>query len=814
MDTLYMIGNAHLDPVWLWRWQEGYQEIKATFRSALDRMKESEEFVFTCACAAYYQWIEENEPEMFEEIRARVAEGRWAVVGGMWIQPDMNAPSGESLARQLLYSQRYFLEKFGLTARIGYNVDSFGHNAQMPQIYRKAGMEGYVWMRPMIHENPDVPEGALLWEGVDGTRIPAYRIHESYCWNEKPVTDKIETQLAHWEKLGRPVMCFYGVGNHGGGPTRENLRQIEAFRREDPRGGRVKYGSPQAFFDGLRREGIALPLWKGELQHHASGCYSTHSRSKRLHRQTECALVRMEGFAALSRVLTGHEMRQAFVRQAWNNLMFNEFHDILGGCSLEVALEDACVQLDEALSVAAREENAALQKLSWRIDTSAMRPGTETAEALKAAWGVRGDGRPVVVFNPLAFDATFPVTGGGAVMRDETGAPVPSQLVRSPVTFSGKDVAGVFLAKVPALGWRVFWAFPESDRPQENPIAASTTCLENERLQAQFDPRTGALVRLVRKDTGFDALTGPFTARLMDNEACDTWAHGVFRFDREAGVFGGAEVTLQESGPVRAALRVVTRYGASRLEMRYLLYAGADQLEVEVTLENHEIFRMVKLCWPTAGTKDVSEIPYGALERRGNGDEEHCQRWAAVQGEAGGLAVLNDGKYSYSADRGELRLTAANANQYSVHEPGQKYRDDSCRHMDLGEQRFRIALVPFSGSWRDADLANRAAILNTGCAVIRETYHEGPLGPSYRGLSVSGGAVSLGDLKRAEDGGGWVLRLWESAGRGARVRVDAPMLGRAFETTAAPFEIKTILLPDDPALPEREVPITEISAVR
>ncbi len=150
---IHMIGNAHIDPVWLWQWQEGYQEVKATFRSALDRQSETEEFVFTCACADYYRWVEENDPGMFDEICARVKEGRWRVVGGMWIQPDCNMPSGESFVRQFLYSQRYFYEKFGLTAKTAYNVDSFGHNAMLPQIFKKAGVENYVMMRPGRREN-------------------------------------------------------------------------------------------------------------------------------------------------------------------------------------------------------------------------------------------------------------------------------------------------------------------------------------------------------------------------------------------------------------------------------------------------------------------------------------------------------------------------------------------------------------------------------------------------------------------------------------------------------------------------------------
>ena len=164
----FLIGNAHLDPVWFWRWQDGFHEVKATFQSALDRLNEHKTFIFTCASAAYYAWVEENAPEMFGEIKRRVQEGRWVIVGGMWIQPDMNTPGGEALCRQLLYSKRYFMEKFNVDVQIGYNVDTFGHNAMTPMLLRKAGMDRYVWMRPGVHENADIPHRRLHEGGGRG----------------------------------------------------------------------------------------------------------------------------------------------------------------------------------------------------------------------------------------------------------------------------------------------------------------------------------------------------------------------------------------------------------------------------------------------------------------------------------------------------------------------------------------------------------------------------------------------------------------------------------------------------------------------
>jgi alpha-mannosidase len=177
--TLHMIGNAHLDPVWLWQWPEGLQEAKATFRSALDRLDESADFVFTSSSAAIYKWVEENAPDLFAEIRERVAEGRWQIAGGWWIQPDCNLPGGESYVRQGLYGQRYFREKFGVTATVGYDVDSFGHHGMLPQIVAKMGMDSYVFMRPQEHEK-ELPGRLFWWEADDGSRVLTFRIAYAY----------------------------------------------------------------------------------------------------------------------------------------------------------------------------------------------------------------------------------------------------------------------------------------------------------------------------------------------------------------------------------------------------------------------------------------------------------------------------------------------------------------------------------------------------------------------------------------------------------------------------------------------------------
>ena len=236
--TLYMIGNAHLDIVWLWQWQEGCQEVKATFRSALDRMKEYDDFFFTSSSAAHYEWVEENEPAMFEEIRERVKEGRWVIVGGWWMQPDCNAPGGESFVRQGLYGQRYFREKLGVTAHTGYNVDSFGHNGMLPQILKKQGMDNYVFMRPGRHEK-GIESELFEWASNDGSRVTAFRIPFEYCTWPDELKEHVLRCAGEIKGEEGSIMCFYGVGNHGGGPTKRNIESIRELDKEGKLNGDV-----------------------------------------------------------------------------------------------------------------------------------------------------------------------------------------------------------------------------------------------------------------------------------------------------------------------------------------------------------------------------------------------------------------------------------------------------------------------------------------------------------------------------------------------------------------------------------------------
>ena len=798
---LHMIGNAHIDPVWLWQWPEGYQEVRATFASAIDRMNEYPEFVFTCDSVLYLAWVEEHDPDLFAEIGKRVAEGRWQIVGGWWIEPDCNLPSGESFVRQALYSQRYLKEKFGITATVGCNVDPFGHNASLPQILRKSGMDSYVFMRPGPHEMT-LPGPYFWWESPDGSRVLTYRIPHEYCSSGADLGYQIDKSLAQLPADAPELMVFYGVGNHGGGPTRANL---DSIRRLDAVGGlpRLRCGSPREFFDRLVAGGTEVPTHAGELQQHAVGCYSAHSGVKRWNRRAENLLARAEKWATVASSAAGVPYPAAELEQAWKLVLFNQFHDTLGGVAIEPAYEDSRDQYGHATSLAGEAFNRAVQSLTRRI---AIEPEPEMT--------------PLVVVNPhpwrLVADVEFefggfPAFGTRAV--DDSGTPVAVQRTRSMATVSGWRRRLVLAADVPPLGYRVYRIHPDGDDVGASAVEATDTRLENDFVAVDIDPATGWVRTLRDKVSDVDLAGGAAHAVVIDDDS-DTWGHRAHSYDRVAGRFAPRSVRMVERGPVRAVLRVVSEYGASTLTEEYVLGARDRHVEVRVTLDWQERQKLLKLRFPTplASPEATFEIPYGHLVRPADGSEQSAHSWVDVSGELpggrrAGLAVLNDGKYGHDVLGGDIGITAVRSPVYAWHEPKELDPDEVYNYQDQGRQEFTYRLLPHGGDWREAGVARLAAELNQPAFPLLESYHDGDLPQARSFMSVSGADVVPSVLKRSEDGAAMVVRAYETAGRGGEATIE--VLGRTITAGFGPAEIKTFLVPDDPAEPVVETDLIE-----
>jgi len=788
MKTIHLIGNAHLDPVWLWQWQEGFLEVKATFRSALDRMKEFPDFKFTSACSAYYMWVEKSDPEMFREIQERVREGRWSIVGGWFIQPDCNMPSGESFARHALISQRYFKEKFGVIARTGYNVDSFGHNGNLPQILRKSGMDRYVFMRPMPHEK-NLPAHLFDWVSMDGSRVKTYRI--PFFYNIDPSRPEFFQKVSEIEE-DINGMAFYGVGNHGGGATVEMLDWMHRNLDEQ-----YVYSTPDDYFESVKEEKV--PVVRDDLQFHSKGCYSTVSEIKRNNRKSENMLYEAEAFSVLSGRLVGTEYPAKDLERAWCNVLFNQFHDIMCGCAIREAYDDARMQHGETQTIAARSQNFALQQISWAIDTM---DGKEL-KAYKipsppsASWRTEEIiGTPVVIFNPLAYPVKTVVSVRELpkYMTDDQGKTVLMQKVRDSKTNGTDKYKVAFPVELPAYGYKVYrMYFDKVGEMPESDLSVGENTLENSRLRLTFDPDTAELSSVVDKSTGRELILPGADMALMDEEHCDTWAHDIVSFKKLAKTSKEGSLHVTENGPVRVTMRCESEIGSSRVVRDYSLTPGSEVIAVNTLVDFREKHKMLKFRMPVAAKnpQSVCEIPYGHISRPNDGGEQVSLNWMALKGEEGGLAIATDSRYSFDTEENVLSLTVLRGAIYADHF-GQKTRDEFCEFMDQGQNRFTYAIFPFAGT---ADAARKAQELNCRPTALIETFHHGKLGTEWEGIRISADNLVVTALKKHEDSDSVILRCYEADNRDTDAEIT--LLGKTFSAHFGHNEIKTFIVSRD-----------------
>ena len=801
---LYMIGNAHIDPAWLWQWHEGYHEARATFRSALDRMKEYPDFTFAASQAAVYEWVEESDPAMFAEIQQRVAEGRWMIVGGWWVEPDCNIPSGESFARQGLYGQRYFKEKFGVTARVGYCIDSFGHNGMLPQILKKSGMPYYVFMRPSPHEK-GMPGGRVFWwEADDGSRVMAFRIPNTYgTWGDY-LRKHIHIVAAELKDPQNQLMCFYGVGNHGGGPTIENIESIHALQQA-PELPELIFSSPEAFFEDLQNQPRDLPVVHEDLQHHASGCYASHSGVKRWNRMAENRLLAAEKFSAIASQVAGQPYFKEFGR-AWKNVLFNQFHDVMAGTCLEEAYDDARDQFGEALAIADRALTRAVQAITWKIDVQ------PEAGAM-----------PIAVFNPHAWPALISVEleistpWHDEILIDDADQETPFQLVRSHATAGGRSRLS-FVADLPALGYRLYRLARRTATREFSPVTASAASMENERYRLAFDPDSGYISSLFDKTLNSELFLNAAAIPVVLEDPSDTWSHDVYNFNGQvAGYFKAKKLELIEHGPVKAVIRVTSEFGKSTLVQDFNLFAALDGIEVHVTLDWQEKHRMLKLRFPlNIGQMRANyEIPYGHIERMVNGEEEPGQGWidlsgtSHASGERVGVSLLNDGKYSFDVNVRDMGMTVLRSPIYAHHAPVVPDPEGHYSYIDHGIQRFRYTILPHAGSWDEANTVRRAAELNQRAIALVTTQHAGPLPHQASFLAVDRDNLVVSAVKKAEDNDDLIVRCYETAAMTTRGVIQLAAWNRVIQAEFKPCEVKTFRIPADPSQPVLEVNLIE-----
>ncbi len=769
--TAHLIGHAHVDLSWLWRWEETVKDVGVrTFAGTLARMAEMPDLTFAQSQAALYEAIENSDPVLFGAIRARIREGTWIPVGGMWVEPDLNMLDGESLARQLLYGKRYFQEKFGLEVKVGWNPDSFGHNLQLPQILAKAGVPYYVLGR-------GVPAGttAFWWEGKGGARVLCYVPPGWYNVSLKDGLRSIIAEAARTSPL-KDYLVLYGEGDHGGGPRDSDLALIRSAKR-DRAMPRTALAVPEAYFRLLEKQRPDLAVVRNELNPVFPGCYTTQASTKRDNRRGENLLVEAEKFSALAAAGGFRDYYpERDLDEAWKIVLRNQFHDILDGSSIGPVYDDTAQFYREAFTRGRRALDFSLETIANGIDT-------------------RGDGVPVVVFNSLAWERTEPViveipfTGPFRIV-DSRGGDTPYQFVSGGGGSSRSLRRVVFTAEgVPSLGYRTYRLGPvDRDPVFKTAVSAGPETLENEYFKITLDPKRGWIISLYDKANGREALHGPanvLQAVADEPSAMSAWELGL---KDPLAMIGeeGAKVEVLESGPVRAVVRVSSTFRGSSFRQEITLQARMPRLDIRTNLDWQERNVMIKAVFPFRVQADRAEfeIPFGSITRPADGAEAPAIRWIDVSEDDGsyGVSLLNDSRYGFDVRAGTARLSVIR---------GAVYPDPEA---DRGLHELTYALYPHKGTWKEAGSVRRGYELNNPLLPRTVMTHPGTLPAETSFVRVDAANIILSAVKMEAgyNARGLIFRFYETAGQRTDVNVELPWVGVATEADLIERPGKTI----------------------
>lgn len=780
--TLHLIANNHIDPVWLWRWEEGLFTTRSIFSSVIEYMKKYPEFTFSASSALLYKWIEEVDLKLFQEIKKKVKEGRWCIVGGWWIEPDCNLPSGEALVRQGLYGQRYFLEKFGVKARVGYNPDAFGHNLMLPQILKKMDIDYYVFLRPEPYEKK-LESDLFFWESPDKSKVIAYRITNGCNIWGKELEKNIKIVSEKFNEKLNSLMIFYGAGDFiNTSATEENIEIIRNLMKKENKFS-LKFSTPNVYFEEISKSSLELPVVKDELQYHARGCYSALSWVKKNNRELEYLLLTGEKLSVLGSYLKNIPYPREKLSVSWKNFLFTQFHDILAGTCIKEAYEDVKAIYGSVKNTLNEIITFSIQNIGKEINT-------------------QGEGLPIIVFNPTSFERKVPIeieipwkNRKIRVLDKEEKSVLFQEIKTSSVASSGRKKL-IFIAKLPAYGYTLYRLVPRDFRVNFNSILnVKENKLENNWLYLEIDPKTGYIKRFYDKENKKEILSGYGAIPVVIEDKSDTWGHNVEKFKKEIGKFKISETKVIEKGPLRGILRVRSKFNNSTLIQDIIMYRDLKYVEVRVTVDWHEKLKMLKLKFPVnlKNPKGTYQIPYGFIERPNNGEENPGQEWIDLSDTEYGLTLINDAKYSYDIEGNVLSLTILRSPVFAHHVPKKLDLDEEYTYLDQGEQSFVYLLLPHKKGWREANVVKMAESLNTPPIISLESNHDGKLPQERSFINIDKKNVIATVIKLHEDGKGIVVRVYETIGKATEVKMT--LFNRSWNFKLNANEIKTFLIP-------------------
>ena len=811
--NVHMVANTHLDPVWLWRWQEGCSEALSTFRTATELTEEFPGFIFNHNEAILYHWVKENDIKLYEVIRNLVKEGKWNIMSGWYLQPDCNMPSGESIIRNIQVGRRFFQQEFDVLPTTAINFDSFGHSKGLVQILEKSGYDSYVVCRPAVNWY-EFTDQDFIWEGFADSSIIVHRSDENYnsIWGH--AAEELENFLK--EKTQEEVTLFlWGVGDHGGGPSRKDLADLKQ-KIEESGDYHILHSIPEAYFAERKGKNPEMNKVSVGLNPVAPGCYTSQIRVKQKHRLLENELYTTEKMAVAAEIQYGRTYPKEIINEAVSALLFSEFHDALPGSGSPQVEEDTIRLLDHGLELLSREKHYA--GLALASTEERVKEGSST----------------ILFYNPHPYDITGVFTCEVGLPKQNwstdflypevvfEGGKIPTQAEKECSNFSidwRKKVVVQATLKAFSMNRMDVYFRPIDKRPAFDEIVSKQSFVfDNGRMKVIINTSTGLIEEytvdgrsyLTKGSFGlatFDDTNSPWGIQSSESSARRNFG---LLMPHEGSEFCGIKskvipsVRIIEDGAVRTTIEAVFGMHNSKAYIRYQLPKIGTEFDVEigVLFEEKDQYLKLMLCMPQVEHEFSGQIMF-ARELLKQGEEAVSQKWVMVRNkeDKNAIAILNKGTYGASYQAGELGITLLRAAGYTAADAtmGKALQEEQwAPRMEQGERFYQFRIAAGNEKELSDCLDQKAQAYN------EEPYSMAYCPPGYNAtlghkaienfFAMDNPKVILSALKKSEDKEGYIVRFYESVGEYTEANIS--LFGGQIKKkiTFEAHEIKTFYL--------------------
>ena len=758
---IYVMGHAHMDPVYRWRWNEIInRELNKTFTDVLAVLDEYPDLHFVQSYLLYYETIQKHFPELFARINLSIEQNRWSVVGGQWVEADETLSSGESLIRQFLVARDYYSKNLKIKdVNIAWSPDVFtGHPVTLAKIYAGCGIQNYVFSR-------SEPEGKKVfwWESKDGSRILAYKIPGHYNPTYGKLPDYIDTWI-NTTSYNKPMITI-GKGDHGGGPSPADLNVLDRLAKNHSL--EFVHTSPEQYFNELHQSGKQWPVQNNEFGYYPKegrwkGCYSSQARIKKFNRYYENKLLAAEKFSAIGTFYKGKPFYpREDLLEAWKILLLNQFHDIIPGTLTGLGVNDAYKDYQKLEIITSELLLSGLENIGNRINTQI-------------------EGIPLVIYNPHSWpvsqfvdaEISFVYPVANFVLLDKNGKSVPYALKEK----SGDGLTctvSIDARNIPPLGYKLLEVVEKETDEQDTDLRTGKNEVENNYYLIRWDEK--GLSSIYSKKLNREMLNDHGNTLLLSEDFGSTWS-----LDLTGKEFYPQSLTKPEivfSSPRIAVVRWEDYFQSSKFIRYMTVKADCEQIDFEMEIDWHDHEKLLRVVFPSQIEQGDAyyDQPYGYIKRNETSIEYPAQKWIDYSNQEFGVSLLNNGKYGFTINNGVLTMSAVR---------GAREMDP---RMDEGKHSFKYAIIVHESGWRDADIPLKAWQFNQPLIAKQENRHRGNINgwkyseqsfPAEKSFfSLDSDHVIISSLKVKQDAFNpydIVLRIVETEGKDEEVIVKLP----------------------------------------